>query len=358
MALRLIDGFDYLPAASTVTTQMLKGRWYSAGSDTPLTASNTAFGYGNSLFYFGGYSNPSHLVTPIGVQTTFTVGKRVLVGAAHSAYGALTFVDAVNGITQFSVSWGQFGLIKVWRGAPGTGVLLISSAVGAVVDESWFFLEVQGTLGTSTGAVEVRVNTVPIITLVSANTKAGSRNAFDCVGIYASALPGFGGFVSFYVDDLYGLDGTGGVNTTFLGNARIKALPTIGAGGHTGLSIGGSAPAATNWQSVQNKELTDAQYVFSATAGDYDLYAIDPQVNAPTVFGLQARGSWRQDDATQRVSRNLLKISGGSLIEGADNYLYQTYAVHSDIYDLNPDTGLGWTQAQVNALQLGGKITV
>jgi hypothetical protein len=51
---------------------------------------------------------------------------------------------------------------------------------------------------------------------------------------------------------VYFNDAAGSMNNTFLGNVRVKSQFTASAGDSTQFTIGGSAPAATNWQSVLN----------------------------------------------------------------------------------------------------------
>lgn len=361
--LRLIEGFDALPSSNFIGL-MLANQWYTRvsnidGAAHGAVSTNTAFGYGKSFdgnAFINGFSAPAFWIYPVGAQTEGYFGGRVLVGSAHQGAGYLCFFDAVSGVTQFSVSWNTFGVLRAWQGEPGLSAQIGVSAVASYFYNEWFYLEVYANIANS-GSFEVRVNTVPVMNYALADTQASGIAGFDSVGFGLGSTVYGNHFESWLLDDLYFCDGAGAVNNTFLGNVRVKSQLAVGAGDHTGMTIGGSSPAATNWQSVLDTLLGASKFVYSPTAGDYDLYTVDPIVNAPLVHGVQVRGAYRQDDATQRVSRNLLK-TGGVLFEGADNYLNQSFSVHRDIWDLNPDTGLGWTAAQVNALQIGPKVEV
>jgi hypothetical protein len=144
-------------------------------------------------------------------------------------------------------------------------------------------------------------------------------------------------------------------NNDYLGNVRVRYMPVISNDTPLDWSIGGSIPAPTNWQSVLNLDLNDTKYVFTPDTGDQDFYNIDPIINAPTIFGVEIGGAYRQDDATQRFVANQIR-SGATVATGVTLATNQTYTFTYDIFELNPDTGLGWSNAEVNAIDVGPKV--
>jgi hypothetical protein len=139
-----------------------------------------------------------------------------------------------------------------------------------------------------------------------------------------------------------------GVNSNdYLGNVRVNTQFTVGAGDLTQFGVVG---AANNWDAVNEFVLTDAEYTWTQTVGNEDLYAMDPIITAANIFGMQITGAWRQDDATQMKGHSLIKTHG-TIYEGADNELAQSYRYYRDVYELNPNTGVGWTAAELNAVQ-------
>jgi hypothetical protein len=120
------------------------------------------------------------------------------------------------------------------------------------------------------------------------------------------------------------------------------------------MTIAGSAPPATNWQAASNQAINDTSYVKTAVSGVYDLYALDPILGGQAVHGLLLRAAMRQDDATQQNGHLVLK-AGATTVEGGDHFVNQTYAGEYDIVELNPDTGLGMTGTEVNAMNAGPK---
>jgi hypothetical protein len=353
MTLRLICGLDEFPSAGDTERLLSAAGWYWFPGFAIMPIVTTGrFGYGGCLGYSQGNTNQ----LPFFVKMTGVSVSHGYMGFAYKFHPSnaspfVTFFDAVNATPCFSVSFHSLGVIKVWRGFPGTNHL-ITSAPGVFTQEEWFYCEVGGIVDPTGGAVEVRVNTQPVITLASANTDGGGRGLTDSIGWGVVG----GNVYQFYLDDVYFNDTAGSINNTFLGNVRVKTQLAAGAGASTDLSLSAaSAPAATNWQSVLNNNLDDTKYVYSPTVGDDDLYTVQAIVNAPLVHGVQVRGAYRQDDATQRVAHNQLK-AGTTTVQGGDHYLNQTYTYYGDIWELNPDTGLGWTGSEVNAIQIGPKV--
>jgi len=267
-----------------------------------------------------------------------------------SAYVAFTS----SGTVQFYVEIHQNGIVRVFRGTPVFGTLLVTSTLGVFQDSNWFYLEVKGIVDATNGSVEVRINTKTVISLVAANTQGAANADVDSIQI-GWAVYDTNEIVDFSLDDLYFCDDAGSLNNNFLGNVRVQSQITTGNSTPLNLSVGGSAPAATNWQSVQNFNLDDTKYVYSPNAGDEDLYTVQAILNGPAVRGVQISGAYRQDDATQRIARNLIK-SGSTLHEGVDQYTNQTFTYYKDILELDPATGVGWTGAAVNLIKLGAKV--
>lgn len=369
MTLRLIEGFDWLPTtADNGTFQALMGQsqYYFASSllGSPAawnTNTTTAFNYGNSLlinYQDAQFDTLNQLYYPVGQHDEGFMGYRLLVQPDHTGWVGMTFYDAVSGGNQISIVCRPNGMVYVYRGAPFSGVLLITSDPGSFYMGSWFYLEARVVISDTVGAVEVRINTKTVIDLTVSDTQATALPYFDMVGIRGRNSTGSAAwYENQYFDDIYFCDTAGTVNNGFLGNVRVKTQFTSADGDNIDFLIGGSSPAATNWQSVQNNSLDLTKLVYSPTVGDYDLYEMDPNVNAPYVHAVQVRTGARQDDATQRLLHNQLKTPAGTLIDGpTDHYLNQTISVYRDIYEINPDTGTFYTGTEANGTQAGFKV--
>jgi hypothetical protein len=265
------------------------------------------------------------------------------------------FYDAISDAPQIIVSLDANGVIRIYRGGSygGGGTLLLTSYSGAYYFDEWFYLEIYCKIHATAGEVQVRVNTKTVLSLVTANTQATSLAYFDATGFGARIVSFSSPFVA-AIDDHYFCDTSGSVNNSYLGNIRIKNQLPVSNGDNIDFTPFG---AASNWQAARNTLLADTpSYNYSPTIGDYDLYNMDPILNAPVVHAIQTRMGLRQDDATQLIAHAIIK-AGGTLDEATlDHYLNQTFTYYLDIWERNPHTGVGWTGTEVNALQAGPKV--
>lgn len=381
------EGFDYLPTTADNTAgRQLLGRllgglgWY--GSLDMNVTLDGRFG-GKCLGYASTTSqvNRYFAIPPVtqgyfGVaiymaQSTNVTESSLFIPFAVSPYTA--FNNAILGnvhaswqTTQFSLDLDQFGNINVWRGYPwANGVpsqdiapseRLISTYSGAFPRNTWFYLEVGfKTDGTDT-FLEVRINTETVISLedtVIANISVTYPGVYavDAVG-FARAFDSGGGQ---RIDDIYFCDATGAVNNTYLGNVRVQAIVPDAPGDLTEwTSFNGTMP---NWQAASNPNMDDTQYVFNlmANVGNRDLYSLEPLVNTPNIHGVTVKGAYRQDSGGQAFVKNILK-TGGSIVEGEAQPTMGSYYFIKDIFEINPISGVGWTYADINTLQIGPKL--
>jgi hypothetical protein len=320
------------------------------------------FDYGNKLSWtnnVGSQTDNVCMVRPVEPGMTWTegfIGLAVKIGETSAAPFRIAFYDAVTDQSQLIVELGVNGVIRVYRGTTGGvlgGTLLLTSHAGAFYYDEWFFLEIRGVIDTTAGICQVRVNTVTVLSLVTANTRnANCLSTFDAVA-WGNSIIGFANAFKVSIDDHYFLDADGTENNGFLGNVRIKCQLPVSNGDNIDFTAVG---AASNWQGARNILMSDSIYDYSPNIGDYDLYDMDPILNAPLVHGIQTRMGLRQDDATQRVAHSIIKTGGVEFEGTVDHYLNQSYTYYFDIWELNPDTGVGWTGTEVNALQAGPKV--
>ena len=355
MTLLIVDGYDYFPSSGISTVGAAMG-WYDAARVN--ASSTTAFGYGKSLAWSAtGNSNVRYRQA----RDRYTSDNVYVIG--HRAYMPTNAGGLYIGVyDSFSTSQLQWYLDFTSDGSiwlyTGGGTLQAKTKSGVFIPQKWFYLEIKFQPGTSS-FFELRVNTVPVLSMTTAVLSRGSL-------IAPATLPGFDVFYEYVQnissnsasvlwDDFYFLDDQGSVNNDYLGNVRVKYQAIIGEDS-TEWSIGGSSPAATNWQSVLNTALDDTQYVYDSVVGHQDWYNPDPNLNTPFVYGFELTGAYRMDDATQRVVRTNYKTSLGSVGNGGDKYINQSYTFYPDIHEINPDTGVQFTGAEVNSLLIGPEV--
>jgi len=364
MTNRITDGFDWAPSGVTANHWGANGFYKVNPIARQADVTTGRFSFGKAIFWNytpGGadafFGSPNGYVIPAGVNVSDAfIGCGVVVYTNGSPNGpALGFYDAVNSKFQVHLTFEPYGIIKAWRGEKSLGNYLGSSKVGAYQEDQWFHVEAKVHIASSGGTVEVRVNTVPVIQLTGANTQGSTISTCDSafIGVHQTAL---NVAASAAIDDFFFNDTAGTTMNDWCGNLRSKGQFVIANGATDNFTIGGSSPAATNWQSVLNQAIDDTKFVYSPNVGDKDLYTPDPNLNAPYVRVLQVRAALRQDDATQRVARHVLRI-GSTVYEGSiDHYTNQTFTFYKTRWELSPATGVSFTGTEVNGLQVGIKV--
>lgn len=367
MANLLVDGFDWFPSGQGSAARSIL---WAANNMFAINAPSTTqdypdvttgrFGFGQAMAWQPSTGDQMGYVIPIGAtpQTGFFGFALYCDKSQTASSGAcFYFYDAVTNAPQICIKFAKNGVVQIFRGDSVSGTLLANSLAGSWQEDEWFHAEIKATIASAgAGSVEVRINTVPVVQLVGATTQATANAYFDSVGIEAphNSLKRY----NFLVDDMFVNDTTGAQNNSWSGNLRVKTQFMIANGATDQFTIGGSAPAPTNWQSVLNQSLDDTEYVYDSNVGDIDLYTPDPNLNSPLVRSLQVRMALRQDDATQRAARAVLRIGGTNYPAGADEYTNQTYTFYKQRWELNPATGVSFTGADVNGLQAGIKLTI
>jgi hypothetical protein len=366
MALFRFDGWDYYPAVGgDCLSQANADGWFSVTAGELVTYAGR-FNKGLSLGFSGNPFN-QFASEPVGKRwttETCVIGQAFYwppPGAGSGFQFGVQDTMGDNG-TQWYLQFELNGVIRLYRGGNLAGtdpnVFTIVATTNAKVwhENEWNYIEIKHKISTGSGLVEVRVNKIVVMSYVgpTRNTVApilSMAAGWDTLW-YSNSLNFNDDGAQLRWDDRYILDDTGANNIDYLGNVRVNTQLTTAAGDLTEMSVFG---AAANWDAVNDSALTEAEYVYSSLVGDRDLYTLDPNVTAQNIFGLQVTGAWRQDDSTQMNGHHLIK-TGGTIYEGGDNNLAQTMHYYRNVWELNPNTGVGWTAAELNALQAGQKL--
>lgn len=356
MALYRIDGWDYYPANTFGAGQNdanLKADGWTGGTNN-FFVSPGRFG-GNAIGLGSNFTSWE----PIGKRFTseqVVVGHAWYMGGLGLMGGQFGFYDAqgatfLNCFMQFE----QDGVIRIYRGnglSGGiSGVVVATSKAKAIHPFEWNYIEVKYKQHATAGIFEVRVNKVVVVSYTGPTT----HMTLSPILSLATGFDTFSyvGFTGLLFDDRYVLDDTGANNVDYLGNVRVNTQLTTAPGDLTEMLVSG---ASANWDAVNESALTDAEYAYSSTVGARDLYTMNPNATSQNIFGVQVTGAFRQDDATQMKAHLLVKTHGTLYESAVDQYLAQNYHYYRDMWELNPNTGVGWTAAELNAIQAGQKL--
>lgn len=350
MSLLLIESFDHIQTVTDLFAGVLSS--LSATADSGIAISRTTQFNGQSIALTT--SSPTGLAssayTTIYIATTSTtmvIGAAIqLTASPNSGYD----IGLTNGSLAQVFCRFILNRLLIYRGDPVLGgYVLLGSAATSLLSSGWAYVEVKATIATGTaGAMSVYANGRLIITLPFTNTSNDGTTtvAGGLLGAYDGSGTGFTG----YFDDVYLLDtnSVAPINDV-LGPVRvILRLPSANA------AVNFIPNQNQNWQQISETKMDgDSSYNSSTTIAASDLFqGFSLPVTTTQVFAVQNKIAVRKDDAGQRAVGTLLS-SSTAIVTGATNQISPNYQYFSDLYRNDPNTGVPWTIAGVNALLFG-----
>jgi hypothetical protein len=362
MSLLFIDSFDNY--SNLATAQLVKWQTVvnNSGAAFLIDTVNPRNAGGQDLFC-GGVSGSSGNY----FQQTYAVDKvTYITGFAFrvdsfdpSNSQALTAFFDVTSVAQVYVVLNPLGFFE-FRQSGVAGTLLARSTVPAIVQTGvYYFVEIKILFDGAAGTIKCNItgggSTTTVVNASGLNTAPSGTNSMRSQRIGAlQSNQNVTNEFSWHFDDFYACDTNGAVNNDILGDCRAVCLFPNASGSSTQFTPIG---APTNWQCVSElSEDGDTTYVFGGTVSNKDLYNHTPTpATTNQVLGAQLCGVMRKDDTGTRVGANTV-LSGATAQDGASNSLTLNYAGYRDILETDPATGIAFTKAGIDAMQIGAKI--
>lgn len=341
MALLFMDGFDHYATAD------LAKKYNSAGASCVI-ASASGRRSGGAL---------RHTSSTPGVTKTLPAAQSFVIGLAFNAssfaIGPAQIAGLLDaGTTQCSLMLNVDGTLSVVRGT-GTAVTGGTSAY-ALSAGVYAYIEWKVTISDSIGAssCKVRVNGADVITVATGQDLKQTANA-------TANQVKFGPNSSISTithdnDDLYVCDQSGPTNNDFLGDVRIDTLYPAGAGNYTQFT----PSAGANYTCVDETAPNTTDYVDGATVGDRDSYAMGnlAAIASQAVYGVQVNAAILKDDAGAKSASTFVR-SVSTNGDGASAALGTSQAYVSQVFETDPNGAIAWTEASVNAMEAGVRVT-
>ncbi len=285
------------------------------------------------------------------------VGFAVTAGAP-ATISIFSFQDGAT--TQAFVGVDGSGHAVAYRGIVGSAVLL-GTSVAAISFGTYHYFEAKIKISSTVGTVDIHIDGIPFLSLSGVNTQI---SAFSQVGSVTLGTLG-GGNQTIYWDDYYLCDANGSFNNTFLGPTSVLALLPTGNGSTDQWTIGGSAPAGTNWQSVNENPPDDGvTFVDDGTVGHIDRYTFPsiasayPTLTIGSISAVVVNLRAEIDIPGARAIRAAVKSSAALGTSPSDLSLTTSWADYQGILETDPNTSSAWAQAAVDAAEFGQKVTV
>jgi hypothetical protein len=341
------DGFDYYGALADVGRSV----WDAVQTGGLSLSTTTRFGVGQSIRW-------DTTIPPFLQRTMSTNEATIFLAFAFYQDNALGGVGTGFNLqlkdgatTQCSVIWQPDGAIVVRLG--GTGGTVLATFPAAFAQTVWTHFQVRVVIHPTAGTVTIRKNGAAsdTFTATGLNTRS-SANSYANVIVLSSSMsitP------KHYSDDVLLYSGSGAAPNDWVGDIRaITLMPSA----DTAVKQFAVFPSGTNAGAVDEALAnSDTDYVFDSVVGHEDLYAMaDLPVTPAAVIGVVSKVFIKKSDAGAR-SGMLRTRSGATDANGADTVLSSTYTYLSRVDTVDPATGVAWTPAGVNALQIGQKVT-
>lgn len=361
--LLFVDSFDnYTPLT---TAALIKWQAFvnsSAQSVFQIDTVGSRTPGGQNLYFGGTPGQFCYLQKTLAAnKTTLIVGfaLRVEQFDGGNIITLLQFLDAAAS-RQISVNLTPLGFIECRQISGETGTIIATSSVAPIIQTGvYYFIELKITFDGAAGAIKLNVTgngaTQTVINSTGLNTAPSGTNSarsFRLGCVFKTTFVPVAWVLRF--DDLYVCDSSGALNNDILGDCRAFCAIVNGPGSTTNFTPVG---AATDWQCVNElSQDGDTTYAIGITATNKDLYTHTPTpATTSQVLGVQLCGVMRKDDTGPKTAANTVK-SGATLQDGVTNTLSLNYAGYLDILETDPATGIPFTKAGVDAMEIGAKI--
>lgn len=329
MANQFIESFGHF---STTALLGVKG-WVTAG--TNIGTATPRFS-GAQYLILGNGGLATKVVT---ADATYTVGFGLYIPNATDASSIVGFLD--TGTIQVDLRFNVAGQLFVTR----NGTTIVGPAAGALLSNTWYFVEFQSTINDTTGTVTVKVNGTTVLSGSGLDTKNTANASANQIRLYGSST-------NHNFADVYANSGTGG-DTGFWDDIRV-AVSFPDADGTT-LQWTNST-GSTSYDLLDETSPNTTDYISSATANQ--ITTLSMQNLAAGVGAIKALAVtlyMSKDDAGTRTGGAVVR-SGGTNYVGATFSFLDTWSFVQTLWTTDPATSAAWTESGVNAVEAGVKL--
>lgn len=363
MSMIFCDSFDQYNTLAELQTYWNGGYQLFAGGALTIGPAYARFAPGNGLDLY--------VHTGLGGGGAYLIhsySNRVTVFASFAAYFATNLLSGgmvelaafiETGVPQivFRVTSSlQIAIYQAANSGNSGATTLLATSTAAFSFNAWHRFEFKVTIDPTAGLAECYVDGVLFVSFTGATQVPGK-------GRYTNQFflgpAGFAAYASseFWIDDFLLYDDQGSAPNNYLGDRKLVTQFPSGAGASTQFTIGGSAPAASNWQSVDETPPDDgATLVTDGTVGHTDLYTF-PAVTATTIDCVAVLLRSQKTDAAVRSLRAAAKSGAVTTDNGADFVQSSSWLYYQAFFPHDPNTSAAWTQAGLSAAQFGPKVT-
>jgi len=229
---------------------------------------------------------------------------------------------------------------EYWNACVGAST--VASGTLSHPKETWRRVSMHIVIDNS-GTIETKIDGTADISYNGDTYLSGSSNV-EYVRMYINARTYYTDI--WYIDDI--LVGTG----DWPGDIRFA--PALVPDGDTAQKDWTPSTGSVNWDMVDEVPPNDADYVSVGSANHKDLYTVSdwtPGTNEEPQFLVDWMRA-KKESAESVMLRSVIK-SGGVESSGGSLDLTTDYAYYSRVIATEPSTGSSWTEATINAIEIG-----
>lgn len=290
-----------------------------------------------------------------GFSSVDFVNNRAFVGVHFYTTSVVTHIlmafNNENNVSEASLGI-VGGYLTFYRGL-GTTVLATGSI--QLQANTWYHIDVKVTIANSTafGDVIIRVNEVTDIELGAGQDTSGANLSLRKIVLYNNTTGAYN-----YYDNFYVCNDQGSYNNTFLGECVVECLRP-NADGNSSQFDGSDGNQINNYLLVDDIYPDDtAEYVEAQNLNEKDLYGMSNlSIGAASVKGIRVVTAMQRTAPGQRFMRHVIR-SQSTDYEGDELTMPDgDWAYGSNIWEINPYTGVAWVEGDIGTLECGMKVS-
>jgi len=282
-------------------------------------------------------------MTGSGDRATYTLPSGISEAYFAFLYRATTIgnENVVLSVLKSSVLVGQLRLTINGYPKVYSSSTLLATAATPLVTNTTYLIEIYYTIADSGGKFSVKINGISAIDFTG-DTKPGTDTTFD--NVYFGSQGSNYGYA--YYDNII-LD-----SANWIGKTYIQGLAPTGAGTTTQLT----PSAGSNYACVDEIPASDTDYVYSNTVDQLDTYAAGNLTGTiGTIKAVQVQSRVVKEGTATPQNVKLAVRSGATDYVSADKVVPTTAATVASIWETDPATSAAWSEANVNAVEIGVK---
>lgn len=341
------EGFDDGVIRATLAGTVLPVLHASAARTGPYGLRCQTAGASASSYFVKSFANVSSAWVDLAFKCTLINNQTIM-----------QFQDS-NGVAHLNFKILTAGTIEVRRGNNSGTVIATSTFVYTV--GTWVHMQIKFVIDDASGVVQVRFNGSGTndIDFAGDTRNAGLASVASVLfGVIDTAINSTGAPHDF--DDLIFHDTTGSApENTWLGDSEVAYLFPNAAGDSSQGTIGGSSPAATRHESLDETPPDEGVTTVEFTSSG-DLLLMNYQdlaITAGTVYAVIPVPRAQKTAAGNRQFRPVSKLAGVTM--NGSNFVLSTSWVTfvPDVWHDDP-SGAAWTATNINSAQFGVQLQV